>query len=351
MSDTSTNPGDRSVTELEREVDQERARVSATVDELQTRASAANILDQVVKAVTENGGDVSRNLGRSLRDNPMAALLTGVGVAWLMAGGGSSRQTVADGGRDSFRRYPDTDRYPETGRYSETEFGTDTDFVAGETYVRPSFAEGGTDEEGSDEGSGIGGRLSDAAHRVGDAVSGAVGGLQDRASGLSSGMSHSARSAYDSTRGAVGSAGRGARHQMGGLRNGAAGAGESIQNGFDTLVEEQPLVLGALAMALGAAVGGVLPRSNAEDRMFGARADEAKQKVQNMVQEQGSKLQDVASAVVDEAVEIAHEATDEAGRNLPSGREMADAADRKVHETADRLKQAASETGRDPNRV
>ena len=91
MAEFSTNPGDRSVTELEREVDRERERVSATIDELQARASVGSLVDQLVKAVGENGGEVSRNLGRSLRDNPMAALLTGVGLAWLMAGSGRPR--------------------------------------------------------------------------------------------------------------------------------------------------------------------------------------------------------------------------------------------------------------------
>ena len=84
MAEFSTNPGDRSVSELEREVDRERERVSATIDELQARASVGSLVDQLVKAVGENGGEVSRNLGRSLRDNPLAALLTGVGLAWLM---------------------------------------------------------------------------------------------------------------------------------------------------------------------------------------------------------------------------------------------------------------------------
>ena len=96
MAEFSTNPGDRSVTELEREVDRERERVSATIDELQARASVGSLVDQLVKAVGENGGEVSRNLGRSLRDNPLAALLTGVGLAWLMAGSGRPR----DEGRD-----------------------------------------------------------------------------------------------------------------------------------------------------------------------------------------------------------------------------------------------------------
>ena len=96
MAEFNTNPGDRSVTELEREVDRERERVSATIDELQSRASVGSLVDQVVKSVGENGGEVSRNLGRSLRDNPLAALLTGVGLAWLMAGSGKPR----DEGRD-----------------------------------------------------------------------------------------------------------------------------------------------------------------------------------------------------------------------------------------------------------
>ena len=66
MAEFSTNPGDLSVGELEREVDRERERVSATIDELQSRASMGNIVDQLVKAVGENGGDIGRNIGRSL---------------------------------------------------------------------------------------------------------------------------------------------------------------------------------------------------------------------------------------------------------------------------------------------
>jgi hypothetical protein len=41
----------RSASEIEREVDAERARVSETIDALQRKASVGNIVDQVVKAV------------------------------------------------------------------------------------------------------------------------------------------------------------------------------------------------------------------------------------------------------------------------------------------------------------
>ena len=128
MAEFSTNPGDRSVTELEREVDRERERVSATIDELQARASVGSLVDQLVKAVGENGGEVSRNLGRSLRDNPLAALLTGVGLAWLMAGSGRPR----DEGRDwedpdrEHLRYG-RDRLPEASTPGASAYGSSAD--------------------------------------------------------------------------------------------------------------------------------------------------------------------------------------------------------------------------------
>jgi len=124
MAEFRTNPGDSSVTELEREVDRERERVSATIDELQARASVGSLVDQVVKAVGENGGEISRNLGRSLRDNPLAALLTGVGLAWLMAGSGRPRDEGRDWDPDrAYVRYG-RDRIAEPSMPSASGYGS-----------------------------------------------------------------------------------------------------------------------------------------------------------------------------------------------------------------------------------
>ena len=79
----------------------------ALIDELQQRASVGNLVDQIVKAVGENGGEVSRNLGRTLRDNPLPALLTGVGLVWLMASSGRPRHEWErwEDDEDDDRRY------------------------------------------------------------------------------------------------------------------------------------------------------------------------------------------------------------------------------------------------------
>ena len=329
MAEFNTDPGDTSVTELEREVDRERARVSATIDELQSRASVGSLVDQVVKAVGENGGEVSRNLGRSLRDNPLAALLTGVGLAWLMAGSGRPR----DEGRD----WEDPDRdYLRHGR----------DRLA-EPLLPGASAYGSSDDRSwpeypdRDDASGEGGlrdRVADVAGRVGEGVSEAVEGVRERASELSHAAGAGLHRAGDTMR----DAGSAVRHRAGAARRSAAGTGRDMRHGLDTLIEDQPLVAGAIAMALGAAVGGALPRSRMEDQMFGEQSDRAMEAARTLASDQGAKVQATASAVVDEALNIADEASAELGAKLPSGEEIVDAAETKVREAATRLREAGA---------
>jgi hypothetical protein len=329
MAEFNTNPGDRSVTELEREVDRERERVSATIDELQSRASVGSLVDQLVKAVGENGGEVSRNLGRSLRDNPLAALLTGVGLAWLMAGSGRPREEATDWG-DPNRSYLREGR----DRYAEPSFADTSAYGSAERSWSPSdYAE---PEDGSGEG-GLRERAADLAGRIGEGVSEAVGSVRDRASELSHAASAGVHRAGDTMR----DAGSAMRHRAGAVRRSAAGSGRDLRHGLDTLIEDQPLVAGAIAMALGAAVGGALPRSRMEDQMFGEQSDRAMEAARSLAKDQGAKVQATATAVVDEALNLADEASTELGRKLPSGEEIVDAAESKVREAANRLREAS----------
>ena len=95
-------------------------------------------------------------------------------------------------------------------------------------------------------------------------------------------------------------------------------------------------------MALGAAVGGALPRSRVEDRMFGEQSDQAMEKVRTLAEEKGAKLQATASAVVDEALDIADDVSAQLGSKLPSGEHIIDAVKAKAVEAADRLQEAAT---------
>ena len=75
--------------------------------------------------------------------------------------------------------------------------------------------------------------------------------------------------------------------------------------------------------------------------MFGEQSDRAMETVRTLAKDQGAKVQAAASAVVDEALNIADEASAELGAKLPSGEEIVDAAESKVREAASRLREAS----------
>lgn len=347
MPDTRTDPGDRGVAELEREVDRERSQLSATIDALQAKASMGNIVDEVMRVVRDNGGDMGRNLGRTLRDNPLPALLAGVGVAWLMMGSGRPAEAWEDDEEDTYRRRDYRDRAgADDDRYAAAGGDQAADGFADRSY--DAELDEGEDGPGLRERAGeavadFGSRASAAAGDLGSRASAAVGDLGSRASHLA----HSAGERISETGQAVRHAGDRARHGLSRARRRVAHAGSGTQHAIDNLMEEQPLVLGALALAVGAAIGGALPRSRTEDRMFGERSERARQALKQMVSEEAPKLKATAEAVVAEVSAIVDETSAEVAGTLPDGKSIADAAAGRVRDVASRLRDAATEeTGR-----
>ncbi|WP_291295418.1 DUF3618 domain-containing protein [Elioraea sp.] len=89
MSATTTHPGSKSADQIEHEVEQTRASVSGTVDALRVKLQPGQIVDDVVDRISDyakgsGGADFARNLGASVRDNPLPVLLIGAGIGWLL---------------------------------------------------------------------------------------------------------------------------------------------------------------------------------------------------------------------------------------------------------------------------
>ena len=82
----------KSSAQLEREAEQTRSQLAATLDELRSRITPGQLLDQTLDFAREsNVGDLARNLGRDARDNPLPLALIGTGIAWLMMTNGRRR--------------------------------------------------------------------------------------------------------------------------------------------------------------------------------------------------------------------------------------------------------------------
>ena len=277
MSST-TDPGSRSAAEIEREVEQTRAGLTNTLDELRERASPGQLFEQALDYARSSGGnEFVRNLGTSVRDNPLPLLLIGAGIGWLMMSGGSG-----SGGTMSSRNVS-PNRSVDTGS-----IGT------GSTRVR---VYGG----GAESGNSMTGRASEAAGAVRDSVAGAADQAIDKAGEAYRSVADAAGAVADSLRGAAASV---TDQVAGGGQGVQARAGElsdQARQGVAWLMREQPLVLGAIGVALGAAVGALLPGTEAEDQLMGQTRDAVADRVQATAQQGYERLKDTAGEHVDHA--------------------------------------------------
>jgi len=75
--------------------------------------------------------------------------------------------------------------------------------------------------------------------------------------------------------------------------------------GFQQMLYENPLAVGAMAMTLGAAVGMAVPATRPEQRIMGEARDRLMEKAQQTTQEVAQKVQNVAHEALDTAKEEA----------------------------------------------
>lgn len=75
----------QSLQELERDIEESRARLDVTIDRIQDRLSVSGIVDEVVGSVrgTQFGSVVDTALS-IIRRNPVPVLLVAAGVGWLL---------------------------------------------------------------------------------------------------------------------------------------------------------------------------------------------------------------------------------------------------------------------------
>ncbi len=103
--------------ELEQEIEAHRAGVEHTLERLKRRMSVDQIVDEVGQFVgVEDVRGTLRAAGRQVQDNPLALGLIGAGLAWLMLGTGSARNSREDDDPHASRRTRYAGPGPQGGR-------------------------------------------------------------------------------------------------------------------------------------------------------------------------------------------------------------------------------------------
>ena len=278
-----THPGDKSAAELEREAEAQRAKVDSDLKKLQDQFSPGQLMDQFVDYVKDgDGAEFTRNLGRSVRDNPMPIMLIGAGIAWMMASSGRSSSDRDDG---DYRAYRGSSAgLLDAGGYPLETYGTSETDDDGESLKDKA---GQVADNLKGRAQAVRGKIDDAMQRAGETAEQYRDRMRDRA--------EAARGQVDDR---LQRAGETAQQYRDRMKRQAEVYGRRAKQGFFDTLEEQPLVLGAIGMAIGAALGAALPSTEREDELMGERRDQLKDQAVQTGLKQAEKAQDKAEAVV-----------------------------------------------------
>lgn len=296
------NTDNRSPEEIESDIERTRADFSSTIDAIQHKLSPTEMMDQAVDyALSTTPGAFSMNLVNSVRDNPIPVALIGVGIAWLMAAG---RQSPAY----PPRRYARSARRPVYSAYEEGAYeGYDEgDYLAARDYGA-----------GYDAGTADEGMMQRMASRTGEAAR----SVKESASHAGQRVSETASSAADR----VQEAGRSARAKLHETSEQAQARMSEIsrrsqmqmyraKDRFSELFDEQPLIVGAVGLAIGAALGAAIPPTRRENEMMGSVRDDLVGRAKETAREQAETLKQSAQRVAETAKQEAERATDDLSR-------------------------------------
>ncbi len=281
-SETDLDPEtERKTRQIQAEIADTREELSETIDALQEKLRPSNIVadatDRVktatserVRHMAESAGETAQGMMRNTRhatsgfmegarQNPIPALMIGVGVAWLLA----DRARNHDSGRN-YRRSSRSQDWRRYGAYGAGDRSYRSQNVSGSTGVdydddiEYGYAEYGANYAYGDDRSGSGGMRR----------------VTERASG----MADNARST---------------------LRRSTRGA----QNGLQRLLRDNPLLVGAAAIVAGAAVGAALPETERENELMGETRDSMIEKAQDVARNIPNTVQEVAGDAVKSVTE------------------------------------------------
>ena len=315
--------------QIERDLARTRARMDSRLDELQDRLSPGQLVnDAFAYFKGGDGADFTQDVLGKLKANPLPALLTGIGLAWLMAS--SNRPSHS---QTSVPREPDL----------ATRLRTAEADVVRRRDEHPEAYAGRVDEargkvlgvvrNSSDTSASYGQRIKDAMASAAQSVREAAHDLSASASGVAGQLGEHA--------------------QRGGFAV-QEGMGTMARSTRETLASatSNPIAFGAIAAVVGLVAGSLIPTSEEEERALGATADKLRTAGRDLAQD----VVDRGGRVVSQALDTARESAERAGlstdkpigeavASLPSG-ELASSVKQVAADVVEAGKAAArSETG------
>lgn len=244
--------------ELEREVEDARGRIDQTVEALKDKMQPREMFDEATRMMSGASNKVLTTAVDQLRENPVPVALIGLGIAWLALS--QTRRGHHDGYSSGY--------YPTHEGYDGHTEGVGARLAAGAGAAKA--------------------KLTRAADRARD-------GLADVRDGAVDGVEHARDRAAELA------------HEA---QDRAVEYARAARQRFDDTLDHEPLVIGAIGLAVGAAIGAAIPASPVERRYFGP----AREKVAERARESLGEVKDVAQRAYGQVKDELHRQTGPEGK-------------------------------------
>lgn len=281
----------KSPEQIERQIASTRADIDQTISALQDKLSPGQLLDQALGYVKEGGGELAGNFGRTVRENPVPLALMGASLAWLMISsrGGSGASAERE------RTWRDADAYEATGPRAATSAAS-----PGAGGVSRGSASAGTGaSSGGSSAAAATGKIKSKAESAVEGAGAKARRLGEKAESLASDAGERISAARDAASRGL----DGARDRAGVYADEARAKAVRARDAAGQFARENPLAVGALALAAGATLAALLPTTRREDELMGEKSDEIKGKAKTVASEQVQKATKAAEVARDAAEE------------------------------------------------
>ena len=248
--------------ELRDDIEETRAQMSQTVDAIQERLSPSYLRDEIKEAVRETTVDARDRVQEAvmqtsqqaregfmsmIRENPIPAAAAGASLAWLFM---SARRSSSSSSRNGSNGANGSSRY---------------DHQRAESWRTSNF-----DRDGETDSEGVTNRVQEMGADV-----------TERAQQMGAGIQQQATEARDM-----------ASEKM-----------YRMRGRFQQMLDENPLALGAAAMAAGAVAGMMIPETRRENELMGEARQALGETVQERVQEVAQQAEQVMDRMQDQSGE------------------------------------------------
>lgn len=257
-------------------ISQTRAQMSETVDTIQARLSPENLKQQAQEAIREaTVGKVKdmasnvehtvkswrSNVVSTIKQNPVPAAMVAIGLGWLLMS-------------------EDTNQYPD---YSRSRYGAP--YPYGPYGTERNYGSGGMQSYGREQ-SGIREGVRETVEGVRETVNEVKSNIQETAGEVREQVQHVKEQA---------------QQRVDKLSEQAQYQAYRAKQSFRQMMDENPLAVGAAALAIGATIGLLIPATQRENQLMGEARDRLVEKAQTAAKQ---TMETVGEAVKEDIRDI-----------------------------------------------